>query len=156
MIIEWIFSLLLLYLLPTLFCLFNPFFLPVASYVIERKSFVALFSAYISGLGRDIFLATPRFGMLGASSLFSTLVVLSVCFYFSLEGFLGLLCLTTLLTLCDLFFSAILGTIFCGHVFFSWKAAFFALIFSSLWASLVRGIPVLFLFLRRRRRDTNS
>lgn len=158
MIIEWILSFSLLWVFPSLLAFFNPFFLPVSNFILERKSLPALLTAYITGLLRDLFLATPRFGMLGSSSLFSTLIALSVCFYFSFEGFLGTCFVMLLLTLCDLFISIGFGFYFYGHLFFSWKMPVYALLFSFLWVVLVKGIPQLFhlLLLRRRRRDSNS
>jgi hypothetical protein len=158
MIIEWILSLLVVWFFPVLFSLFNPFFVPISSYLLARRAFLAIIASYITGLLRDIFLATPRFGMLGASSLFSSLIALGVCFYFPLEGFWGACIIVSVLTLADALFSAGLGAFLCDHAYFSWKTLFIALFFSSAWTLLAKGIPLLlnFLSLRRQHRDTNS
>ena len=142
MIIEWVLSSLLTWFSPASLSSFNPFYLPLSSYILKRKPIVAATGAYLLGIMRDIFLATPRFGMLGMSSLFSALVAICVSFYFSLEGLIGSLVLTTILALCDILFTASLGSFLCGQFFFSWRALFFALLFSSLWTISIKSLPI--------------
>lgn len=158
MIVEWLLCISLIWVRPNALSLFNPFFLLTSSYFLERRFFLALVTAYCSGLLRDIFLATPRFGMLGASSLFASIITLGICFYFPLEGFIGSCILLSFLTLFDLLFSAYLGSLFCGYAFFSLKTLFLAFILSFVWISLCKGIPSLLqcVSIRRRRRDSNS
>lgn len=158
MIFEWALSTLLTFFFPASLSSFNPFYLPIAGHLLRRKPFVAAMLAYILGIMRDIFLATPRFGLLGMASLFSALVATSFSFYFSLEGFLGTLALTTILTCSDVLFTASLGSFFCGQFFFSWRAFFVALLFSTLWTISVKSVPLALRFfsLRRRHRDEDS
>ena len=158
MIVEWVFSLFFVWFFPSFFSLFNPFYLPISSYILKRKPFLAALSAYSVGLLRDIFLATPRFGMMGLSSLCSTLVAFGICSHFSLEGLWGSCILTALLAFCDILFSTCLGSLFCEHAFFSWKTLIYTLLLSSLWTFIIKSAPMLVksLYLRRRHCDSDS
>ena len=157
MIVEWVASFLLVWIVPATFSIGNPFILPITSLVLRRKPVAAATWAYCIGLLYDIVLASPRFGMLGMSLLLATLFAIGITFYFSLEGLLGSLLLVASVTTLDIFFTSFLGSFFYERFFFSWKVLLISLSFALLWATLLKGLPrILHLLTLRRHHDEDS
>jgi hypothetical protein len=149
MIFESLFSLLLVWLFPYVFCLFNPFYLPISSLLTKRKIVEGCLFAYITGLSRDIFLATPVFGVFGLSACIATACTAIILLNVSLDGFLGSIVISFFLVFFDMVVIYILNFFLSTHLFFSWKMFFFTLFLTVSWQVSMHIFFSRFLFLRR-------
>lgn len=139
MTVEWMLSLLCIWVFPSATAHFNPFLAQIAQAIQRRNVPTVLWMAYLSGLLRDILLSSPRLGLLGISSLLTSGITYRLSHFVSVEGWQGSF-IVALLAILEFFFDAL----FCflgGHSdlpsfssVWSWKSFFLFVVFSCLWA----------------------
>jgi hypothetical protein len=148
MILDVLLSFFLVWCIPYALCLFNPFYLPVSSLLMKRSIAKGCLLAYVSGLIRDVFLATPLFGIFGLSTCISTACTSLIVLNFSLDGFLGSVVISFFLSFFDVLVSFLLNFFLSSGLFLSWKSIFLTIFLTILWqtsSSFSRA-----LFVRRR------
>lgn len=139
----WFCSFLLIWLFPSTVALFNPFLAPISRAIQERKLTPVLWSSYLTGLLRDIILSSPRLGLLGFSSLVTSALVYRLSRLLALEGWQGSFVVALLAVgefFCDSVFCYVVGRSE-GITFaflFTWKSYFLFVVFSCVWAFLLR------------------
>lgn len=149
MIVESLVSLLLVWFFPYVFCLFNPFYLPISSLLMQRKIVKGCLFSCITGLSRDIFLATPLFGLFELSSCISTVCTAIILLNISLDGFFGYCTVSFFLAFFDIVAAYFLNFFFSTHLLFSWKNICVTLLLTVAWQASMRVCFSHLLFLRR-------
>lgn len=95
----WVSSIAVTFLWPSCHALGNPFIAPVTAMISERRTLFAMWIALVSGLFRDVILSSPRFGLLGLSSLIGATIVNHLFRYVSFEGTPGRVFLAFLMSI---------------------------------------------------------
>lgn len=152
--IAWIFSISLVILFPRVISYCNPFLLPIGMALLRRNCGKALWGAFLTGLFRDIVLASPRLGAFGFSSLCSVALLMRLSSLFPIES---VRLMVMLLAMTEYCFDTLLSAVFSEQgvtaflQFWSWKQAAMNTLFSTLIAAapLLSRIPTL-IQLRRK------
>ncbi len=120
---------------PTLCSLSNPFYAFISQKVCQQKLLPALWIALLSGLFRDVLLASPKIGTLALSSLISCRLVFKYTRFITVEGLTGWIQVTAILALLDSVISVLLCYIINPSVVpvLSWKALFLSVVFGCIW-----------------------
>lgn len=158
----WIFPLFLSYLFPSIHAVCNPFLIPISIALQRKQTSYVFWGALLTGVVRDIILASPTLGICTLSSLLGTSVGLKISRTVTLEGWLGLLLLSSILCLCDHLGSAAMAAFSIGNSFL-YKAFLslpVALLFTSALSSLYMATAVLTpkirLYWLRKAHDTDT
>jgi len=120
---------------PTICALSNPFYAFISQKLCQKKLLPALWIALLSGLFRDILLASPKMGTLALSSLISCRLCFEYTRFITIEGLKGWIQLTTILML----FDTLISILVCYLIYpsfipaISWKALFISVVFGCMW-----------------------
>jgi len=127
--IGYLLPILLFLVSPSTFLYFNPFTPIICQSLLNKKS--AFFSALCGGLVRDLFLASPKFGLCGLSSVLTAHLLSWTASFITFEGTVGLIESAALFSAVDF----MLSSFFCGLVLSSipWNLFFLYVVFSVFW-----------------------
>jgi len=120
---------------PAICSLSNPFYAFISQRLCQKKLLPALWIALLSGLFRDVLLASPKIGTLALSSLISCRLAFEYTRFITVEGLTGWIQVTAILALLD----SIISVLLCYTVnpslvpVLSWKALFLSIVFGCMW-----------------------